>query len=76
MIDINLTKEKNCKVPILVGGVGEKDFGNTYRQGNRIYSSNAIAVCLLAQPVGNAGGWTCLYTVETKDGEICGETDL
>lgn len=67
MIDVNLTKEKNCKVPILVGGVGEKDFGNTYRQGNRIYSSNAIAVCLLAQPVGNAGGWTCLYTVEVKD---------
>ena len=27
-------------------------------------------------PVGNAGGWTCLYTVETKDGEICSETDL
>lgn len=76
MIDVNLTKEKNCKVPILVGGVGEKDFGNTYRQGNRIYSSNAIAVCLLAQPVGNAGGWTCLYTVETKDGGIFGETAL
>ena len=76
MIDVNLIKEKNCKVPILVGGVGEKDFGNTYRQGNRIYSSNAIAVCLLAQPVGNAGGWTCLYTVETKDGGICSETDL
>jgi len=53
MIDINLMKEKNCKVPICVGGIGEKDFGNTYRQGNRIYSSNAIAVCLLAQPVGN-----------------------
>lgn len=67
MIDIKLTKEKNCKVPICVGGIGEKDFGNTYRQGNRIYSSNAIAVCLLAQPVGNAGGWTCLYTVEVRD---------
>lgn len=76
MIDVNLAKEKNCKVPILVGGVGEKDFGNTYRQGNRIYSSNAIAVCLLAQPVGNAGGWTCLYAVETKDCGICSETDL
>ncbi len=76
MIDVNLVKEKNCKVPICVGGIGEKDFGNTYRQGNRIYSFNAIAVCLLAQPVGNAGGWTCLYTVETKDGGICSETDL
>lgn len=68
MIDINLTKKKNCNTPILVGGIGEKNFGNHYRQGNRIYSSNALAVCLLAQLVGNAGGWTCLYTVEVKDG--------
>lgn len=68
MIDINLTKEKNCKCPDMVGGVREKTYGDTYRQGNRIYSSNAIAVCLLAQPVGNVGGWTCLYTVEVKDG--------
>ena len=67
MIAINLTKKKNCNTPILVGGIGEKNFGNHYRQGNRIYSSNAIATCLLAQPVGNAGGWTCLYTVEVKD---------
>ena len=67
MIAINLTKKKNCNTPILVGGIGEKNFGNHYRQGNKIYSSNAIAVCLLAQPVGNAGGRTCLYTVEVKD---------
>lgn len=67
MIDINLTKKKNCNTPILVGGIGEKNFGNHYRQGNWIYRSNAIATCLLAQPVGNAGGWTCLYTVEVKD---------
>ena len=67
MIDINLTKEKNCKCPAMAGGIGEKTYGDTYRQGNRIYSSNAIAVCLLAQPVGNADGWTCLYTVEVKD---------
>lgn len=70
MIDINLTKKKNCNTPILVGGIGEKNFGNHYRQGNRIYSSNALAVCLLAQPVGNVGGWTCLYTVEVKD-KLC-----
>lgn len=70
MIDINLAKEKTCEHPIRVGGIGEKNFGNNYRQGNTIYSSNAIAACLLAQPVGNAGGYTYLYTVEVKD-KLC-----
>ena len=31
MIDINLTKKKNCNTPILVGGIGEKNFGNHYK---------------------------------------------
>lgn len=42
--------------PVLVGGLGEKNFGKQYRQGNRVYDSNAIAMCLNAQPVGNAVG--------------------
>src|SRR5699024_4641836 len=50
--------------PVLVGGVGEINFGKQYRQGNRIYDSNAIAMCLHAQPVGNAGGNSYLYLVE------------
>lgn len=50
--------------PFLVGGVGEINFGKQYRQGNRIYDSNAIAMCLHAQPVGNAGGNSYLYLVE------------
>lgn len=50
--------------PLLVGGVGEINFGKQYRQGNRIYDSNAIAMCLLSQPVGNAGGFSYLYSVE------------
>lgn len=49
--------------PQLVGGVGEKNFGKQYRQGNRVYDSNAVAMCLLSQPVGNAGGNSYLYAV-------------
>ena len=51
--------------PILVGGVGEKNFGKQYRQGNRIYDSNAIAMCLVAAPIGNAGGMSYLYLVRS-----------
>lgn len=53
--------------PQLVGGIGEKNFGKQYRQGNRVYDSNAIAMALNAQPVGNAGGYSYLYAVEEKD---------
>jgi DNA (cytosine-5)-methyltransferase 1 len=49
--------------PKLVGGIGEKNFGKQYRQGNRVYDSEAIAMALNAQPVGNAGGYSYLYTV-------------
>lgn len=49
---------------MLVGGIGEKNFGKQYRQGNRVYDSNAIAMCLLAEPVGNTGGYSYLYVVE------------
>ena len=51
--------------PILVGGLGQKnEFGKQYRQGNRVYDANQIAMCLNAQPVGNAGGYSYLYLVE------------
>ena len=49
--------------PILVGGIGEINFGNQYRQGNRIYNSENIAMALTAHPVGNTGGFTYLYLV-------------
>ena len=56
----NLLLEK----PLLLGGVGkEKEFGSQYRQGNRVYSSNACAMALNSQPVGNAGGNSYLYNV-------------
>ena len=42
--------------PILVGGIGEKNFGKQYRQGNRVYSVSGCAMACLSQPVGNTGG--------------------
>jgi hypothetical protein len=47
----------------LVGGIGEINYGKQFRQGNRVYDSDHIAMCLLAQPVGNAGGFSYLYVV-------------
>lgn len=52
--------------PELVGGIGEKNFGKQYRQGNRVYNSEAVAMALNAQPVGNTGGYSYLYAVEEK----------
>ena len=49
--------------PVLVGGIGEINFGKQFRQGNRVYDANHIAMCLLSQPVGNAGGYSYLYMV-------------
>ena len=52
------------KKPLLLGGVGkENEFGKQYRQGNRVYSSDACAMALGSQPVGNAGGNSYLYNV-------------
>lgn len=56
----NMVLEK----PLLLGGVGkENKFGKQYRQGNRVYSSDACAMALNAQPVGNSGGNSYLYNV-------------
>ena len=53
--------------PLLVGGLGEINFGKQYRQGNRVYSSNHIAMAILAEPVGNMDGYSYLYLVEIED---------
>ena len=53
--------------PVLVGGVGEINFGKQYRQGNRIYDAESVAMALAAQPVGNAGGFSYLYEVKTMN---------
>lgn len=52
--------------PKLVGGIGKINFGKQFRQGNRVYDANEIAMCLMAQPVGNAGGFSYLYQVKNK----------
>lgn len=60
--------------PRLVGGFGEINFGKQYRQGNRIYDADAIAVCLTAQPLGNMGGYSSLYVVRRKKSKKDGGT--
>lgn len=57
---------QNDSDPQLVGGTGDKNFGKQYRQGNRVYDSESVAMCLNAQPVGNAGGNSYLYKVNTQ----------
>ena len=57
------------KEPKLIGGIGEKNFGKQYRQGNRIYDADAVAMALGASPVGNAGGHSYLYAI--TDPFIC-----
>lgn len=56
------------RIPKLIGGMGEINFGKQYRQGNRVYDSNHVAMALMAQPIGNLGGYSYLYLVEMKDG--------
>lgn len=43
------------------------NFGKQYRQGNRVYDMNKIAVCCQANPVGNAGGNSCLYLLDKEE---------
>ena len=58
--------DENSNKPRLVGGIGELNFGKQFRQGNRVYDADAIAMCLNASPVGNAGGNSYLYKVDYK----------
>lgn len=55
--------------PRLMGGIGEINFGKQYRQGNRVYDASKIAMCVLAQPVGNAGGYSYLYLIKRNNQE-------
>lgn len=58
---------ENKSSPKLVGGIGEINFGKQFRQGNRVYDSNEVAMCLMSQPVGNAGGYSYLYMIENNN---------
>lgn len=51
---------------VMIGGIGEKNFGKQYRQGNRVYDSEGVAVCLQASPVGGTGGYSSLYAVDKE----------
>lgn len=52
--------------PKLVGGIGEKDWGKQWRQGNRVYDSEAVAMAITAQPLGNTGGYSYLYKTDYR----------
>lgn len=67
--ELLIEKEDVAPSPELIGGIGEINFGKQYRQGNRVYSSDKTAMCLLSQPVGNAGGQSYLYAVPQGDKE-------
>lgn len=56
--------------PVLVGGIGEINYGKQYRQGNRVYSAEHIGMACLAQPVGNTRGYSYLYLVKDKRVEL------
>ena len=58
--------------PILLGGIGNKLWGDTIRTGDRVYSTNGIAVAITSNG-GGVGGCTSLYLVE-DDGN--GETNM
>ncbi len=62
---MRIEKENKCSdKPILVGGIGNINYGKQYRQGNRVYDAQHIAMAILSQPVGNAGGgYSYLYLV-------------
>ena len=58
-------KNSNHK-PKILDGIGEINYGKQYRDGNRVYSSNAVSCAIKANPVGNLGGYTNLYLVIEK----------
>lgn len=59
-------KDNMVAEPQLVGGIGDINFGTQWRQGNRVYDSDSVGMCLTASNVGNAGGESYLYAVESK----------
>ena len=58
---------ENKSKPLLLSGFGEINFGKQYRQGNRVYDSREVAMCLNSSPIGNAGGNSYLYVVKQND---------
>lgn len=63
----------NNDFPLLLGGFSEINFGKQYRQGNRVYSSDHIGMCLNSSPLGNIGGYSYLYVVRESGSSNEGE---
>lgn len=59
----SVQKDNMVLEPRLVGGIGEKWGDKQYRQGNRVYDSDSVAMALTSQPLGNAGGNSYMYLV-------------
>lgn len=64
------TENYQTDKPQLVGGFGDKNFGTQFRQGNRVYDGDCIAMCIASNPVGNIGGNSYLYKINHKGKEI------
>lgn len=64
---IQLKRTWEEKHPRILGGIGEKNFGSQYRQGNRVYDSGACAMAITSQPLGNSGGYSYLYLVKSNE---------
>lgn len=58
-------------ITIISGGgrVGEINFGKQYRQGNRVYDGDKTAMACLASSIGNAGGHSYLYLINSCLGD-------
>lgn len=52
--------------PAVIGGIGEKNFGHQYHEGNRVYDGTNVATALKASNVGGIGGASNLYSVPVK----------
>ena len=63
-MDMCGSMQNNTNFPYRITAFGERNFGGRFRMGNRVYSSDYIAVALMAQPVGSLGGQTNLYLVK------------
>lgn len=62
-------EKMNKKLPKILGGIGQINYGKQYRQGNRVYDSNSCAMALTANPLGNNGGYSYLYLIRVEKWE-------
>lgn len=63
-------KDNMVLEPKLIGGIGEKWGEKQYRQGNRVYDSDSIAMALTSQPLGNMGGNSYMYLTRESEYRI------